>query len=219
MKPVKNDSKRKPMKKTKQKPSTTARTKARTKVSVQSRTIIFPDGQKIVYELTRKPVKNINIRVKSDGRILVSASRSVPLKYLDELMLARQDFISKALKKYDDLRKKKEARIEQGQVLHDEKILMQICQEIYPLFAPMGVEFPQIKIRTMKTQWGSCRPYEGIITLNRRLLEAPREAIEYVVLHEFAHFIHLNHSKDFYELVESLMPDWKERKAMLEGII
>lgn len=215
MKPVKNDSKRKPMKKTKQKPST----KARTKVSVQSRTIIFPDGQKIVYELTRKPVKNINIRVKSDGRILVSASRSVPLKYLDELMLARQDFISKALKKYDDLRKKKEARIEQGQVLHDEKILMQICQEIYPLFAPMGVEFPQIKIRTMKTQWGSCRPYEGIITLNRRLLEAPREAIEYVVLHEFAHFIHLNHSKDFYELVESLMPDWKERKAMLEGII
>lgn len=219
MKPVKNDSKRKPMKKTKQKPSTKARTKARTKVSVQSRTIIFPDGQKIVYELTRKPVKNINIRVKSDGRILVSASRSVPLKYLDELMLARQDFISKALKKYDDLRKKKEARIEQGQVLHDEKILMQICQEIYPLFAPMGVEFPQIKIRTMKTQWGSCRPYEGIITLNRRLLEAPREAIEYVVLHEFAHFIHLNHSKDFYELVESLMPDWKERKAMLEGII
>ncbi len=215
MKPVKNNIKRKSAKKKRQR--TTASTRA--KSSIQSRTIIYPNGQKIVYELTRKPVKNINIRVKSDGRILVSASRRVPLKYLDELILARQDFILKALKKYEDLRKKKEARIEQGQVLHNEKILMQICQEIYPLFAPMGVEFPQIKIRTMKTQWGSCRPYEGIITLNRRLLEAPREAIEYVVLHEFAHFIHLNHSKDFYELVERLMPDWKERKAMLEGII
>ena len=215
MKPVKNNIKRKSAKKKRQRTAASVRAKS----SIQSRTIIYPNGQKIVYELTRKPVKNINIRVKSDGRILVSASRRVPLKYLDELMLARQDFILKALKKYEDLRKKKEARIEQGQVLHDEKILMQICQEIYPLFAPMGVEFPQIKIRTMKTQWGSCRPYEGIITLNRRLLEAPREAIEYVVLHEFAHFIHLNHSKDFYELVERLMPDWKERKAMLEGII
>ena len=197
----------------------TQATSARRKNHVQLRTVTCPDGQKIVYELTRKPVKNINIRVKYDGRVLVSASRRVPLKYLDELMIARQDFIQNALKKYEDLRQKKEERKKQGQVLHDEKILMQICREIYPLFAPMGVEFPEIKIRTMKTQWGSCRPYEGVITLNRRLLEAPREAIEYVVLHEFAHFIHLNHSKEFYGLVERLMPDWKERKAMLEGII
>lgn len=215
MKPVNNNSKRKSKGKKRKNTSTATRAK----YSVQFRQIVFPDGQILVYELTRKPVKNINIRIKSDGRVLVSASRRVPLKYLDELMLARQDFIQGALKKYEALRKKKEARIEHGVVLHDEKILMQICQEIYPLFAPMGVEFPQIKIRTMKTQWGSCRPQTGVITLNRRLLEAPREAIEYVVLHEFAHFIHLNHSKDFYGLVESLMPDWKERKAMLEGII
>ena len=215
MKPVNNNSKRKSKGKKRKNTSTATRAK----YSVQFRQIVFPDGQILVYELTRKPVKNINIRIKSDGRVLVSASRRVPLKYLDELMLARQDFIQGALKKYEALRKKKEARIEHGVVLHDEKILMQICQDIYPLFAPMGVEFPQIKIRTMKTQWGSCRPQTGVITLNRRLLEAPREAIEYVVLHEFAHFIHLNHSKDFYGLVESLMPDWKERKAMLEGII
>ena len=50
------------------------------------------------------------------------------------------------------------------------------------------------------------------------MIAAKREAIEYVALHEFAHFIHPNHSKDFYNLVENLMPDWKERKQMLQDI-
>ena len=75
-----------------------------------------------------------------------------------------------------------------------------------------------MKIRNMKSRWGSCQPQRGIITLNARMIAAPREAIEYVVVHEFAHFIHPNHSKEFYTLVEQLMPDWKTRKKMLQGI-
>lgn len=187
-------------------------------ISIQTRTVTCANGCQICYELTRKSVKNINIRVKSDGRVLVSANRRVSMKYIDELILSKQNFILNTLKKYENLRRLKEEKQKQT-VLHEEEILMQICQKIYPLFAPFGVEFPQIKIRTMKTQWGSCRPQTGIITLNRRLLEAPIEAIEYVVLHEFAHFIHPNHSKEFYALVEQFMPDWKVRKKMLEGII
>ena len=54
--------------------------------------------------------------------------------------------------------------------------------------------------------------------MNSKMITAPREAIEYVVLHEFAHFIHPDHSKDFYGLVEELMPDWKVRKAMLQDV-
>ena len=98
------------------------------------------------------------------------------------------------------------------------EVFLEICKEIYSLFKPMGVKYPLVKIRNMKSRWGSCQPQRGIITLNGRMIAAPREAIEYVVLHEFAHFIHPNHSKDFYGLIEELMPDWKERKAMLQGI-
>ena len=98
------------------------------------------------------------------------------------------------------------------------EVFLTICKEIYPLFKPYGVKYPLIKIRSMKSRWGSCQPQKGIITLNSNMIAAPREAIEYVVLHEFAHFIHPNHSKDFYGLVEKLMPDWKQRKAMLQGI-
>lgn len=197
----------------------------RSQGQIQER-IVFCEQGTITYLLTRKPVKNINIRVKPDGRVLVSANWRVSLSYLDELIRSRQVFIFRALAKYEDLKKQKEEAERLGQYLNGGKkevfpkeILYQICQEIYPLFESYGVEYPEIKIRRMKSQWGSCRPYNRIITLNSRLLEAPREAIEYVVLHEFAHFIHPNHSRDFYGLIEQLMPDWRERKQLLEGII
>ncbi|MFQ6968423.1 MAG: M48 family metallopeptidase [Subdoligranulum sp.] len=55
-----------------------------------------------------------------------------------------------------------------------------------------------------------------IITLNKQLLEAPRNCIEYVVVHELCHLVHPNHSKQFYTFLTMFMPDWKERKAELE---
>lgn len=70
----------------------------------------------------------------------------------------------------------------------------------------------------METRRGSCLVKKGIITLNTRLLEAPQNRIEYVVMHELCHFIHPNHSKNFYVFLTMLMPDWKERKRALENM-
>lgn len=75
---------------------------------------------------------------------------------------------------------------------------------------------PTLRIRDMETRWGSCLAKKGIITLNKRLLEAPRYCIEYVVTHEFCHFIHPNHSKQYYAFLTMLMPDWRERKKVLD---
>jgi predicted metal-dependent hydrolase len=69
----------------------------------------------------------------------------------------------------------------------------------------------------MTSRWGSCQPKRGTITLNKRLIETPRSCIEYVVMHEFVHFRQPNHSKNFYDLLGVLMPDWNERKATLEN--
>lgn len=191
----------------------------------QERTVSCRQGN-ITYLLTRKPVKNINIRVKSDGRVMVSAGRRVSLSYLDELVRSRQMFIFRALSRYEELRKRREEAERLGQYLNGEKktifpveTLYQICRETYPLFEKYGIEYPEIKIRRMESQWGSCRPNSGRITLNSRLLEVQREAAEYVVLHEFAHFIHPNHSKEFYCLLDQMMPDWRERRRLLEGVI
>ena len=95
-------------------------------------------------------------------------------------------------------------------------VLGEIVEALYPIFQKYGVLPPILRIRNMDTRWGSCLPGKGVITLNKRLLEAPRNCIEYVVLHEFCHFIHPNHSKHFYDFLSMLMPDWKERKRILD---
>lgn len=95
-------------------------------------------------------------------------------------------------------------------------IFSQTLDQLYPLFEKYGVDRPVLRIRDMETRWGSCLAKKGIVTLNTRLLEAPQNCIEYVVMHELCHFIHPNHSKNFYGFLAMLMPDWKERKKLLE---
>jgi len=95
-------------------------------------------------------------------------------------------------------------------------VFNEIINNIYPIFSKYGVDMPVLRIRDMKTRWGSCLAKKGIITLNNRLIEAPRSCIEYVIMHEMCHFIHPNHSKEFYNYLTMLMPDWQERKKALE---
>ena len=91
-----------------------------------------------------------------------------------------------------------------------------VLDQAYPSFQKYGVAKPQLRIRSMDTRWGSCLPKKLIITLNKQLLEAPRNCIEYVVVHELCHLVHPNHSKQFYTFLTMFMPDWKERKTELE---
>jgi len=79
------------------------------------------------------------------------------------------------------------------------------------------VEINNVRIRQMKTRWGSCNPTKSYINLNIELIKKPKAAIEYVVFHELAHLLHQNHDKRFYNYLSLHMPDWKKRKDKLEG--
>lgn len=230
------------------------------------RTVIYKDIQ-ITYQLLRKPVKNINLRIHADGSLYVSANPMVPEKMIDSLIITKGDYIIKNLRKFKSMQNDKPTpkkyisgeifkilgKEVQLKVLEREKemvesdgiylfltvrekkdfarkeklikcyldaqcreIFTEIVDKIHPIFLKYNVSMPRIRIRDMKTRWGSCLPGKGIITLNQRLLATPRDCIEYVVLHEFCHFIHPNHSKKFYDLVTRLMPDWKARKDKLD---
>lgn len=222
----------------------------------------------IEYELTRKPVKNINLRIKSIGKVYVSANNDVPIDYIDNLIKEKQDYIINALDKYEEKRENSVSRqkdfingeayrvlgntLELKTVIGDRdfvtwdeqyiyltfkdknhkqaiinkwigeltiETLKEICLETHEKFKKYGVKYPnKITVRSMTSRWGSCRPSKGSITLNSKLIEAPIKTIEYVVVHEFAHFIHPNHSKNFYTLVEEVMPDWKIWKEELDKI-
>ena len=77
-------------------------------------------------------------------------------------------------------------------------------------------DIKSVKIRQMKTRWGSCNPYKSYINLNIELIKKPRACIEYVVFHELAHLLYPNHSKQFYDYLTLYMPDWQKRKEILE---
>ena len=94
-------------------------------------------------------------------------------------------------------------------------VFLDIATLTFRSLSDYHLEFPDVKIRDMKSRWGSCTPAKNSITLNRKLIHYPFEFIEYVVLHEFVHFIQPNHSKAFYNIIENYMPDYKTRMEMV----
>lgn len=76
-------------------------------------------------------------------------------------------------------------------------------------------EKPQLRILAMQTQWGSCSP-NGRITLNPHLVKAPRDCIDYVILHELCHIAEHNHGERFYRLMNQVMPGWEKTKERLD---
>lgn len=174
------------------------------------------NDNKIEYDLQYKKVKNINLRVKPDCTVHVSANKRVPQRVIDEFVISKADFIIKALDKYAN--KAKEPK--QQYFTEDELcvLITELCKRVYPHFEKKGVKYPTIKFKRMVSQWGNCHFTKGILTFNINLMFAPISCIEYVVAHEFTHFLQPNHSKRFYEELAEIMPDWKERRKKLNNI-
>ena len=217
----------------------------------------------ITYILTRKKVKNINMRVKADGNVYVSASNRVSVDYIDRFVASKAEFIMKAIVKmqlkqnkplsYNDGEKCKvwgnpwqlkiiedsrerveytdfvvtifvkniedKAKVEKlylkWQREQVEKLAQDISKRVYPIYKKFTT-FPNMKIRLMKSLWGSCNRRTNTITLNLRLFEYNTKCLLYVLIHEYTHYIHPNHSKEFHKAVGSVMPDWKEYDNMLK---
>jgi predicted metal-dependent hydrolase len=78
----------------------------------------------------------------------------------------------------------------------------------------LGVVYRRIRIGGQRTLWGSCSP-RGTLSFNWRLVLAPLEVLDYVVVHELCHLRVLNHSRAFWELVEGRRPHWREQRVWL----
>ncbi len=177
---------------------------------------IYLNSTKIQYDLQYKKVKNINLRIKADGTIRVSANKRVPQKVIDEFILLKANFILNALEKY-----KNKTEVQQKQYFAENEIcdiIIWICERVYPYYEKLGIKYPQIKFRKMVSRWGSCHPTKGILTFNTNLMFAPVECIEYIVLHEFTHFLQANHLSRFYEELVKVCPDWKICRKKLKEV-
>lgn len=88
-----------------------------------------------------------------------------------------------------------------------------ITPMVYSFAGQMGLYPTQIKFRKNKRRWGSCS-YRNSINLNTNLIKHDIKFIEYVVVHELAHIKHKHHKKEFWDLVEKYLPDYKEREKL-----
>ena len=77
------------------------------------------------------------------------------------------------------------------------------------------VKQPSLQLYRMDKRWGSYTP-AGKVLLNPELVKHPVYCIDYVIIHELCHIKHPNHSKNFYDLLNKVLPDWQKRKHKLE---
>ncbi len=98
---------------------------------------------------------------------------------------------------------------------HARGLLRRRIQEHLPTFTRLGAKEPIVIYRRMKKRWGSCSK-TGKIVLNTELVKAPLSGIDYVIFHELCHLLFPKHDVKFFRLLSSLMPDWENRKEILE---
>lgn len=82
----------------------------------------------------------------------------------------------------------------------------------------LGVSYPRIGIRKMRTKWGSCNPDKQIVWLNLDLAKKPLDCLDYVILHEMAHFISRKHDERFLKVLDQQMPAWRQIRSDLNAL-
>jgi hypothetical protein len=178
----------------------------------QLRVVDTPRGP-LTYTLTRKRVKNLNLRVGAGNEIMVSIPLRCPARQADDFIRERSGWILDALSRREDRQLEPLPPVSREECA---RLLTEALARVYPLVEPLGVALPPLKLRALKSQWGNCHWAQGYITLNTALARCPEELRDYVALHELVHFLHHDHGPGFYARMDALMPDWRNRRRTLK---
>lgn len=170
----------------------------------------------IEFYLYRKRVKNLNIRVRSNGEVCVSAPLRMSLNSIEKFVASKSAWIARVKKEYELSPAYQAERASDEEKRQWKEVLSAVVPPLVEEWeAILGVNVKKLVYRNMKSRWGSCQPDTGRICLNTRLALYPPECLEYVVVHELCHLLVRGHGKDFHKLMDAVMPDWKSRRAAL----
>ena len=168
------------------------------------------DGVSVLVE--RKRVKNINIRVKSDGLVKMTVPYRATLAQGAAFLASKWEWVKRTRESLKTRKKPPRREITPMDVAWLQMLLL----ELHSLWAAKVGEFGVAwKIRKMKTRWGVCNWVKRRITYAENLALHPRDVVEYIVCHEFCHFAVHGHGPRFHALMDKRMPDWRERRKRL----
>lgn len=167
------------------------------------------------YELIRSNRRTVSLQIKRDGKILVRAPLKMSQKTIDEFVLKHENWIKSKLE-----------IVKNRHVAEDfsEKEIKELKKKLQVIITPilekyskiMNVEYTKVSINSARTRFGSCSS-KKTLNFSYRLVLYPYEAIEYVCVHELAHLKEMNHSRKFWQIVASILPDYKKRKELLKN--
>ena len=172
--------------------------------------------EQITYEWIRSRRKTIAIQIKEGGKVVVRTPYSISRKQVEDFLREKQDWIVKNQKQ---LHKAQENRMVITEEIRREGVerALRVLPERTDHYARlMGISYGRITIREQKTRWGSCSS-KGNLNFNWKLVLMPMDLLDYVVVHELAHRREMNHSKDFWRIVEEVLPDYRERRKRLNN--
>lgn len=174
------------------------------------------DGKlRLSCEIIRSARKSMSLQIKEDGGLLLRLPYSVPEKRAMDFLTQHEGWIAKH---YETVVNKRQSRPDysEAEINEYKKKLRPVLEYRAAYYAGMmGVNYNRIAIRDQKTRWGSCSG-KGNLNFNWKLILMPPEVLDYVVVHELAHRIEMNHSNRFWAQVERIIPDYRERRRWLK---
>ena len=159
--------------------------------------------EEIQYEITYSKIKNVYIQIK-EGKIIIKAPKRISKKEIEKIIENKSEWIKSSLEKS----KQKQEKSEKYTKEQFKEIVEKQANE---LIKETGLVPNKIRIKDIKYAWGTCSANKNI-TINYKLIKYSEQAIKYVILHELCHLKYMNHSKEFWGLVERYMQNYKEIK-------
>ena len=170
------------------------------------------------YQVIRSARKTMTLEVRRDGNVIVRAPLRTGLPRIKRFVNQKQEWVLGCLERTKEYREQKPLSAdlsESKRNVYIRKAKETITKRVSYFARLMGVSYRNITIREQKTRWGSCSS-SGNLSFSWRLMLAPFSVLDYVVVHELCHRVHMNHSKEFWHLVEHYIPDYKIKRKWLK---
>ena len=166
--------------------------------------------------------RTLGLEVRADGRVILRAPKGLSNQAVMDFVKERQAWIVQKWFETERIRRQKAERpprdYEQNPALeaqYRKEARRRITERAAYFAEKMGVDYGRIAIKAAKTRWGSCSA-RGNLNFHWKLILMPPAILDYVVVHELAHRIEMNHSPRFWTQVERILPDYRERRRWIK---